>query len=131
MCVSVRLSVCLTDSCITFCSSCTFCSFKTQWSVSVPKLYCYPSPNHCHPASCILRGTLPSIMRSSRGLGTGCQSMRVFVCAYETVSYTSVYCGSVCAYETECVCTHNVCMPVFICTQMGSSIRSCATTIQE
>ena len=69
-----------------------FSSSTTQWSVSVPKLRCSPFLNHCRPASCILHGTLPSIMRSSSGLGTSCQSERT-----HTHTHTRTYeTGSVC-----------------------------------
>lgn len=89
-----------------------FSSSSTQWSVSVPKLCSSPFLNHCRPASCILHGTLPSIMRSSSGLGTSCQS--VCMCAQ----------ACVCVLMKQRVC-------VSICTQTGSSIRGSATTIEE
>lgn len=112
---SSSLSVCLLDwqpSYIPLLLYVLFCSFTTQWSVSVPKLRCSPFLNHCRPASCILHGTLPSIMRGGSGLGTSCQSACV--------------CMSVCTYEAE---TEYVCVPIW--TQTGSSIRASATTIEE
>lgn len=113
--LSSSLSVCLLDwqpSYIPLLLYVLFCSFTTQWSVSVPKLCCSPFLNHCRPASCILHGTLPSIMRGGSGLGTSCQSACV--------------CMSVCTYEAE---TEYVCVPIW--TQTGSSIRASATTIEE
>lgn len=113
--LSSSLSVCLLDwqpSYIPLLLYVLFCSFTTQWSVSVPKLCCSPFLNHCRPASCILHGTLPSIMRGGSGLGSSCQSACV--------------CMSVCTYEAE---TEYVCVPIW--TQTGSSIRASATTIEE
>lgn len=110
--LSISLSVWLTDSHVTSCSSCTFCSLAPQLNGVFPYLNCAAPRSWITAASCILHGTLPSIMRGSSGLGTSCQSPCVYVC--------------VCTYKAQSDC---VCVP--ICTQTGSSIRGFATTMEE
>lgn len=97
VCVCTRLSAWLTGV------------QATQWSVSIPKLCCSLLLYHCNPGSCNLRGILPSIMCSRRGLGTGCQSVCVFVCmcSCEPMKWQV---WAMCVCVCEIACEHAVCL---------------------